>query len=160
MKTQYKMSRKLKVVLIIAVITLTIQELIWFIIPQSDNVVFGSRTLNLINGYDSYKDWSDTITAGVVFSEYYIYNTRYCRGILTINEDLQYPVISKQIKPRSILGYLFDSFSRSGFMTLPNSEDGYVFEYEHNGTNIIATDSNTYRQIMIEVNGELVSAYQ
>ncbi len=79
---------------------------------------------------------------------------------MTINEDLQYPVISKQIKPRSILGYLFDSFSRSGFMTLPNSEDGYVFEYEHNGTNIIATDSNTYRQIMIEVNGELVSAYQ
>ena len=154
------MSRKLKVVLIIAVIALTIQELIWFIIPQSDNVVFGSRTLNLINGYDNYKDWSDTITAEVVFSEYYIYNTRYCRGILTINEDLQYSVSSKQIKPRSILGYLFDSFSRSGFMTLPNSEDGYVFEYEHNGTNIIATDSNTYRQIMIEVNGELVSAYQ
>ena len=71
------MSRKLKVVLTIAVIALTIQELIWFIIPQSNNVVFGSRTLNLITGYDSYKDWSDTITAEVVFSEYYIYNTRY-----------------------------------------------------------------------------------
>lgn len=82
-----------------------IQELVYVIIQQNNSINF-SHTVNtgIAEGSNTINpDWGETTDVIIDFTEYYIYNTRFCSGSIFINE-MQYNIQSQQFYPRSLFG--------------------------------------------------------